>query len=164
MNVKLVVNHQEFRAIMKAKADAVKQSGKKSSLEAAKFMTFTAKRYAPHSTGDTINGIRYRAKGKGYEVTSSVVGHKGFKQNLFANQTAPFRTIRYTRWNPVYAYPQTVVYGQHAMSRSGKPIKWTARPRGQYQGRFWHWATLDTQTYFGKVARANLKDALRVRV
>lgn len=133
----------------------------KSASEAADYMVVQAKGMAPRKSGETIRGIRKRPRKKGYVVESTVPGR--FKQNLFANQTAPFRTINYPkgawigpsksytgRWNMIAAPGTKAVYGQ------SPNWNWTGTPR------FFHLATLRTRSKFLQITRRNTLKALRV--
>ncbi len=141
--------------LWKKRMRKLQQVQRKTPREASKLMQRIAKRLAPRKTGETIRGIIRRQIKNGWSVQSWVGGQ--FKQNLFANRTAPFRTIRYTQKNPFFAVPQTVVYGRSAKSPSGNPIRWTGKPR------FWHFASLRTRKHYKKQARKNTRKALRTR-
>ena len=138
----------------------LKKVQKTTPLVGAKIMQTTAKKLAPRKTGETIRGIRRRKAKNGWTVESWVPGR--FKQNLFANQTAPFRTVRYPKgaWAPprggkgwtMIAPPGTVaVYGQSPGS-----WRWSGTPR------FWHIASLRMKGKYRKLARKNTQKALRV--
>lgn len=147
---------QGYRKELSNKIKRLRKSGDKSSFTASKYMVAQAKRLAPRKTGQTISGIRKRKRKSGqWTVESWVPGT--FKQNMFANQTAPYRTLNYSEQSiqPFYAIPQKVVYGKGAISPSGNQIRWTGTPR------FFHFAWLRTRDYFRKVTNVNTKKALR---
>ena len=128
---------------------ALKKSGSLTTLQGAKLMQRTAKKLAPKKTGETMRGIRRRKNKLGWTVESLVRGR--FKQNLFANQTAPFRTLRFIKPNKFFASPQTVVYGQSATTPGGKSVVWTGKPR------FWHFASLRTRKFVKKISIKNTR-------
>lgn len=118
-------------------------------MKAAKYMQDTAKMLAPRYTGETINGIRARKVGKtNYQVESVVSpkGKTGFRQNLWANQTAPYRTPRMW-WNK----KKPTLYGSGSHKVTGLP-------------RFWHFATLRTREKFREITRMKVKDILSTGV
>lgn len=146
---------QQYRQVMDSRMKAMRKNGIKSASQAASYMMTYAKKLAPRHSGDTIRGISKRPRKEGYVVVSEVPGR--FKQNLFANQTSPYRTLHFRAkgGKNYYAPNQTVVYGGAALSRGGKQIKWTGTPR------FFHLATLRTRKYFRKVAVMNNRRALQ---
>lgn len=152
--VTIKTNIPEYRKTLKRKMELLVKSKDKSSLTAAKYMVLKAKQFAPKYTGETINGIRRRKLKSGqYTVTSTVSpkGDKGFMQNMWANQTFPHRSPKMV-WNrgPV-GKPQPTVYGDGSHNVTGKP-------------RFFHFAILETNKRFHKLARVNAVNALRVKV
>lgn len=137
-----------YKAYNQKRAKALHKAGIKSSSQAASFMKATAKRLAPHYTGETIRGITSKRE-KDYHIVTSKVSPKGitgFMQNMWANQTAPFRSVR-MRWGK----GKKVIYGDGTHHTSGTP-------------RFFHIATLRTGKEFSKIARKNVKSALRVQI
>ena len=151
---------EQYRAVLGKRMKALRDAGIKSSMQAASYMVIQAKRLAPRYTGATIAGIIKRKHGKGYMVISSVPG--SFKQNLFANQTAPYRTIHYPKgawippsksWNGKW----TMIAPPGTVARYGESPNWnwTAKPR------FFHFAALRTRPYFRDIARKNTRKALR---
>ena len=149
-----VITIAQFRKRMQKRIDNLKKVGIKTEDQASRFMMFTAKKLAPRSSGKTIQGIRRKKKGAHYVVESRVPGR--FKQNFFANQTAPFRTLRFTKGNKAYAFPQKVVYGKPAISSSGNAIQWTGTPR------FFHFAFLRARPFMKTMAKRNTSKAVRV--
>lgn len=135
---------------------ALKKAQKKTPLVAGKFMEATAKKLAPVATGELLRGIRKRKKGRGWVVESRVRGR--FKHNLFANQTAPYRTLRFRKNSrqPFFATPQNVVYGRGAKTVGGKTVRWSGK------ARFWHFASLRTRALYPKLVRKNTRKALRI--
>jgi len=131
----------------------LKREQKVTPLRAAKRMQSIAKKLAPRGTGETIRGIRRRKVKNGWVVESLVRGR--FKQNLFANRTAPFRTLRFVKNNRFFRSPQSVVYGRGGVSSGGNPIRWTGTPR------FWHFASLRMRKKYGRQALKNTRKALR---
>ena len=146
---------EAYKQSLNKRAQAVQKAGIKSASQAASRMVLEAKRLAPVYSGATIRGIKKRPKKEGYVVTSTVPG--AFKQNLFANQTAPYRTLHFgpRGGGRVYGPNQTVVYGGAAMSRNGNQIRWSGTPR------FFHLATLRTRKYYRQVAVQNNRRALQ---
>ena len=111
--------------LSKIKKNLVFESNELDKKTASK-MRKTIKKLAPQNSGQTKQGIITRKFKKGYRVISSVPGR--FKQNLFANRTKPYRTLSFGKKNRFYKQGQTVTYGKAALSRSGKPIKFTGTP------------------------------------
>ncbi len=131
-------------------------SGRNDSLLGAKLMQRLAKRLAPRGkTGATVRGIRRRKVKDGWSVESWVSG--SFKQNLWANQTSPFRTLRFSKPNRFFAVPQTVVYGRSAKSAGGRSIVWTGTPR------FWHFSSLRMKKVYRRLSVRNTRKSLRSR-
>jgi hypothetical protein len=129
---------QQYRECWKKRAKELRKQGANTSLEAAQMLVAQARSMAPIKTGATMAGINYRKKGKGYVVESTVPSE--FKQNMWANQTAPFRSNK-----------RMGVYGEANHNYTGTP-------------RFFHLATLRVQKMFLKLARNNVRKALRVNV
>jgi hypothetical protein len=116
------------------------------SLKTSNFMIRRSRKFAPIHSGETIRGIRRRKNKTGYQVESKVEakGKTGFRQNLWANQTKPFRKPHMV-WNN----GQPTLYGQgHRLT--GKP-------------RFFHFATLDTRVKFNKIGRKSTLKILKVQ-
>lgn len=153
------MNVEQVKAHFQAKVKAMNKAGIKTQYQAARLMMFTAKSLSPIFTGETINGIQTKKLVKGYVCESKVSGKKGFKQNMFANQTAPFRTIRFkNKGGSVFYGPnQNVVYGGNAYNWSGGPIKWSGTPQ------FFHIAYLRTREKYPSLLASNIKSALRVK-
>jgi len=93
----VTIKLQNYRRLWATRLRALKKTGKKTTLIASKYMQGQAKKMAPKKTGETLRGIRRRKVKNGWVVESVVSGR--FKQNLFANQSAPFRTIKFSRPN-----------------------------------------------------------------
>lgn len=145
-------NLNEAREVWKARADKIKRVKPQSELQGATFMVLTAKMFAPRVTGETIQGIRKRSVSNGYIVESRVrekvsmlTGAK-FRQNLWVNQTAPFRSP-HMQWNKSKA----TVYGDGSHATTGLP-------------RFWHFATLKTRINFNRLVIINTRKALKVEI
>jgi hypothetical protein len=151
---------KQYQKVWRAKARAIEKAGIKSVKDAATFMVYTARGMAPKKSGATLRGIVARPMGTYKTAVRSYV-NSTFKQNLWANQTAPFRTI-HPWWNhgtsiriagtkgivtSVAGAP--TVYGDGSHKVTGKP-------------RFFHFATLDTRDNYLKIARKNTQKALRV--
>ena len=147
---------KDYKKLMDKRVQGLKQAGIKTSADSANLMVKYAKRNAPRKTGATRNGIRRRKSKDGYTVESWVPGT--FKQNLFANQTAPFRTLNIKKFNRYFKAPQQVMYGKSAESPTGKPIRWTGQPR------FFLRATEKLIPVWRKRYLANTSKALRVNV
>lgn len=126
--------------------------------QASRLQVLQARRLAPHDSGETIRGIRRRRSGRAWKVSSTVSG--SFKQNMFANQTAPYRTIHFKArgGHKYYAPNQTVIYGGSAHSRTGNQIMWSARPR------FWDKALILVMRRYPAMMRVNTKKQLSVRI
>lgn len=141
-----------FRARQNIRASKVRKLPVKTASEAATFMQRTARLLAPRDSGEVRRGIKKtgpHGRGK-YRVVSDVPG--SFKQNLWANQTAPFRTLHFRgTGSGMAARTEDVVYGDGTHRITGTP-------------RFWHFATVRTRAKFVSLARANLKSALRVTI
>lgn len=137
-------NIDGFRSSLLNTAKQIRKAGIKTTRDAANLQVVQAKRLAPYSTGEIIQGIKARPIGRGYRAVSEVSG--SFKQNLWANQTAPFRSPKmyWTKPEPF----QKVVYGQY-------PANWTGTPR------FWDRAYYLVKRQFPKMALRNTKTALR---
>ena len=147
----------QYKAYNKKRAKRLSKAGIKTSSQAASYMQARAIQFAPHHTGETIMGITKKSKGKQYIVESKVKpkGKQGFRQNLWANQTAPFRTPLWKHGNRKYGI-KAGTRGLYGVSPSH--FTWTGKPR------FFHWATVDTQVRFRKLGRKNTRKALRVTV
>lgn len=135
---------KEYQRLMKKRSNMLRKQNIKTASKTATFMQATAIKLAPRYTGQTIRGIKKKKTGKGanYAVESFVPGT--FKQNLWANQTAPFRTIR-----PFWNQRRPTVYGDGTHFSSGTP-------------RFFHFATLRARKKFQKLGRQNTRKALKV--
>jgi len=133
-----------YQKKMRGMARQLRNAAKKSSRDAAQFMSRTAKGMAGYKKGGLRDGIISKPiKGAEYQVSSSVPGN--FPYNLWVNQTAPYRTI-HPWWSKAGA-----VYGDGTHRNTGT-------------ARFWHLATLRTQKLFGSVTRKNVQKILRVRL
>jgi len=140
-------NLQEYRKVLATRRKKLQKID--SPHKAAKYMELTAKQLAPRYTGETINGIRARRTNKvNWKVESTVLpkGKTGFRQNLWANQTAPFRSPR-MYWNK----NKPTLYGNGSHNISGLP-------------RFFHFATLRTREKFLKITRESVENILRAGV
>lgn len=149
-------NLNEFQRGMAKKAKELRKNDIRTPSQAATFLQATAIKLAPlgranprfprYSPGETIRGIKKNRIGKGrYQVVSRVSAKgKGFRQNLWANQTAPHRTI-----HPRWAKGKGTVYGDGSHIITGMP-------------RFWHFATIRANAKYNKLVRMNTKKALRV--
>lgn len=134
-----------YQKVWAQRAKAIKRNANKSAFQAARYMMAQAQSMTPRKTGATRAGIRKRKSGNAkYMVTSTVPGP--FKQNMWANQTAPFRTI-----HPWWNNGKPTVYGDGSHRITGKP-------------RFFHFATLRTKEKFPKITRANNLKALQVTI
>ncbi len=133
-----------YRANIAARLIALKQGGMISSMASAEFLKLNAKRLAPKKSGQTIRGIRKRRRKTGYIVESTVNG--SFKQNMWANQSAPFRRPR-MRWN----MDRPTLYGDGSHMTTGTP-------------RFFHFATLRSRKVLLNTTRKNTLKALRLKV
>lgn len=153
----------QYQQEWRRRAVELKRQGLKTTQQVAQFLIRSAKGMAPKKTGATRAGLRVRPKKDGHIAESYVPGE--FKQNMFANQTAPYRTVDYPRgaWLPpnksytgkwlMIAPPGTkAVYGQ------SPNWKWTGTPR------FFHLATVRASQYNSKIARRNTQKALRVNI
>ena len=143
----------QYQKVWRKRAIQIKKNGIKSAFQAARYMVAQAKSRAPKKTGETMEGI-YKKKSKdGYTVISDV--NTEFKQNMWANQTAPFRTLFWKHGNRKFKIkPGTKgLYGV-----SPTHFKWTGHPR------FFHFATLATREMYPKIARKNNLEALKVTV
>lgn len=148
---------KEYWRVMQSRKNNLRKVSIRTPIQAALNLRDLAISLAPFKTGETIAGIRVIDEGEGkVSVISDVPG--SFKQNMFANQTAPFRTLRFGKNSkqPYFATPQNVVYGREAVSPSGKPIRWTGTPR------FFHIATLRVWGRYRKLMRMNTRQALKV--
>jgi len=145
---------KDFRKVWNARLRKLRKNGIKSGATASRYMKGQTTKEAPYHTGETLSGIRRFMKKNNWVVESKVVGR--FKQNLFANQSAPFRTVHFNKKQPFYSVPQTVVYGKQAISASGKSITWTGLPR------WWHFSAVRTRDVYRDLIRKNNKQALRV--
>jgi hypothetical protein len=151
----------QFSKVLNKRRRELRKSGTTTCAKASKFMQDLAKHLAPKDSGETVRGIIRRKKGKGYEVTSWVPGT--FKQNLWANQTAPFRTLRFPKggWIP----PGKSYTGRYVkIANPGDAIVYGQDPRFNWTGtpRFFHIATIRSREAFRKLAIKNTKKALRV--
>ena len=84
-----------------------------------------AKSLAPIKRGVLREGIYSRIFKDRAELRSGV---SGFPYNFWVNQTSPFEVLHFRRRNPFFKVPQDVVYGQSAVSPSGRNIVWTGMP------------------------------------
>ena len=149
-------NPIQLQRAMSKKASEMRKNEIRTPSKVATFLQATAIKLAPRQTGKLIQGIK-KSKGKGrghYIVSSKVWGD--FPYNMFVNQTAPFRTLRYKKanWRLGIKAGDKLVYGQ------SYPSHWniTGTPR------FFHVATLRAMKNFKKIARINTRKALRAGV
>lgn len=143
---------EEYRSLMDRRARALRKVAVKTASQAATKMQNLAKALAPRWTGTTIEGIKKTGPhGRGiYGVQSWVPGR--FKQNLWANQTAPFRTLHFRGTGGGMARRTgVVVYGDGTHRITGVP-------------RFFHFAMLRTRPAFGKLAVRNTRKVLSVTI
>ena len=133
-----------YIAFQNRRIRAIKKSGIRTGKMAAQFMVVTARKFAPKDSGATRRGIRKRRISKGWIAESRVKGNKGFKQNMWANKTDPFR--RNSRLG---------VYGT-------RNYNYTARGVAKNQG-FWNVALRQTRRFFNKGMRRNTRKALQGR-
>jgi len=130
------------------KADELRKDKTRTPSKTATFLQATAIKLAGVSSGETIRGIKKNKIKSGYQVVSrvSAKGNKGFRQNLWMNQTAPHRTI-IPRWSK----GKKIVYGDGSHRITGTP-------------RFFHLATLRARTKMMNIAKLNTKKSLRAGV
>jgi len=140
------VGTKKYIQALNRKKRELKKASDRTPDKATKFMVMTAKRLAPIHTGATVRGIRRRKRRDGeWFVESWVIGNKGFKQNLWANRTVPFKRPR-MRWNK----GKPTLYGQG-------PARWTGMPM------FFDVAALKTSKVFRRLALDHTRKALRAR-
>ena len=139
-----------YRKELQRKIKELKKDQTRSPAKAASYMVLQAKRRAPRYSGQTIQGIRRKKSGKSYTVESWVPGT--FKQNLWANQTSPFRTLHYRKGNFRFGIKKgtRAIYG-----KTPSHFNWSGTPR------FFHIATNMTRRKFGEIARKNTQKSLR---
>lgn len=138
----------DYRRLMEKRANNLVKAGNRSSLTAASFMVAQAKRMAPRSTGETMRGIRKRKRAKGkwaVESTVSPKGSKGFRQNLWANQTSPHASPR-MKWN------------------KSRPTRYGVGHRTSGVPGFFNKAAVRTRRQFNRLVRKNTINALRVTI
>lgn len=153
---------RQYRKAWKKRIRKIEKGADSASSKSSRLMVAEAKLRAPRKSGATIRGIRRRKTKLGYKVESWVPGM--FKQNLFANRQPPFAVLNFTTKSiqPFFAIPQTVVYGNRAISPSGNIIRWTGVViRGQ---GFWTLAFNKVKRKFPKMVIENTRKALRVSV
>ena len=144
---------EQYRRVMQVRAKAIKRGAMKASSNAATFMQTNAIKMAPVHTGTTVRSIKKVKKGKNYVVESWVPGK--FKQNLWANRKAPFRTINWTKGNSRFG----IKAGTRGLYGVSPPhFHWTGTPR------FFDLAALRTRAKFRELGRKNRRKALRVTV
>ena len=142
MKITIDMNLTEFRSQLKTKIRALNKSKIRTSKQAANLVVLHAKRLAPRHSGATINGIISKKISRfGYRAISEVPGD--FKQNLWANQKAPFKKPK-MRWNKF----QPTLYGQGPANYTGTP-------------RFFDRAVQLVQKKYKKIAVRNTKSALK---
>lgn len=108
-------NLNAFRERMRLRSKRMLNAKIKSLDEASSFMAVNAKRLAPNKSGETISGIRkIKRSNDRYSVESTVPG--SFKQNLWANQRAPYRRPKMW-WNR----RQPTLYGDGSHRITGTP-------------------------------------------
>jgi len=153
--MKVTTNAKKIAKQMTQISKVLRKSGIKTQREAADRVVINAIRLAPKHTGATIRGIRSRKTKNGYIAESTVPGK--FKQNIFANQRAPYRTLNFgVRGGSYYYGPtQTVIYGGSAFNRDGEPILWTGTPR------FFDRAVQLVQKKYPRILARNTKTALK---
>jgi len=135
-----------YRAALKKRANLIKKAGDKSLDASTRFMVNTAKRLAPKNTGQTIRGIRRRKNKKDeWYVESWVPGKKGFKQNMWANKTDPFKQPKMW-WNS----GKPTRYGDGTHKTTGTP-------------GFFSVAAGQTTKHFRKMTIKNTRKALKAR-
>ena len=140
---------EDYRRAQRRKIKALIRSGDRSSMTAAAYQNAQAKRLAPYYTGETRRGIRKRKLKSGRWVAESIVspkGDKGFRQNMWANQTPPHDRPR-MRWNDY----QPTRYGNGSHNISGIP-------------QFWNKSVILTRRMFGRIVHKNSVNALRSTV
>lgn len=143
------INLQQYRRVWQRRANEVVKAGDRSSLGASIFMMNTAKRLAPRLTGETIKGISKHKLKSGRYIVQSKVSPKGssqFRQNLWANRSSPWAAPRMV-WNQ----KRPTRYGDGSHRISGTP-------------RFFHFAAEKTRRRFNRLAKVEVKKALRVTV
>jgi len=139
----------EYRRVMDKRAKEIRKMQTKTVSQAAKKFVELARALAPRYSGETIAGIKSYPKGKGkQQVESRVSGNPatGFLQNLWANQSTPFKRPK-LRWNN----GQPTLYGS-------VPARWTGRPG------FFNLAALRTRDTFRKLSVKNTRKALKVTI
>lgn len=148
-----VYTPDQYQLLWRQRAKSLRQQGIKTTRQVADYLIMNAKGMAPEKTGKTREGLRVKPRAKGHVAESWVPGK--FKQNMWANQTAPFRTLHWKKGNKRFGIkPGTKgVYGL-----SPKHFRWTGQPQ------FFHLATLRAKRYNPKIARRNTNKALRVSV
>lgn len=111
---------------------------------AANLVITNAKKLAPVRTGETIRNFRaVKLKNRGYSVQNRVQGP--FKQNLWANQSSPFKAPA-MRWN------------------NGQPTKYGSGP-ANYTGtpRFFDRAVNQIRKRYGDIIRRSTERSLVAR-
>lgn len=135
---------KQYRATWRARVKQLKKDKVKSEAKAAKLMVAQSKSMAPRKTGATLKGIKARKKKESFDVESWVAGQ--FKQNMWTNQTAPFRSPN-MNWNE----RQPTVYGDGSHRTTGTP-------------RWFHFAILRTRKEFPRFMRKNTLKTLRLKM
>lgn len=131
---------QQYRQHNNRRIKKLKASSMKTALEAATFMVARTKQLAPVHSGETRRNVRKRRNKNGYLISNYVQG--SFKQNLWANRTAPYRSVR-MYWNG----GRPTVYGDGSHRITGTP-------------RFFHFATLHTRKKLQQLAKRNIRKVL----
>lgn len=124
----------------------------RSSVNSASFMMAKARSLAPRLTGETVSGIKKRKGKEGAWIVESRVrakGKSGFRQNMWANHTAPHDRPR-MRWNR--GQPTFYGDGSHRTTSKAPNIG------------FYNRAALDTRNHFKTGVLANTRKALRVNL
>ena len=145
---------QYRKRINKLKKDLIK-SGDNSAAIASRFMQLRAKYNAPRKTGALAAGItRHKRKNGEWTVQSKVPG--SFPYNQFVNQMFSI-TINKGGHMSLYFKPnQTIIYGQAALTPSGKQVNWTAMVNP-----FWDRAVKTARDRFRSTFKKKVKTALR---
>tara|TARA_Y100000310_G_C20688151_1_gene820442 strand:+ start:2874 stop:3332 length:459 start_codon:yes stop_codon:yes gene_type:complete len=143
---------QEYRKLTEKRIQALKRSGDRSSLAAAKHQVLQAKRLAPRATGVLRGNIRKRKLKSGkWQAESWVPGN--FKYNLYVNRSPGYERLVYKKSNRRFGLKvgDVVIYG-----RSPAHWRWTG------MSRYWDLAVNKTRRFFGRTARRNTQKALRI--
>ena len=151
----------DYRRTMRARIKALEKSKDKSSLAAAKFQVMQAKSMAPRKSGQLRGNIRKRQLKSGNWIAQSWVPGN-FKYNFWVNGNIARVTLPTRAFNirGKIKWPKA-----ETRTRLGIERKMTyAQTRHTGTPGYWGIATSKTRKQFGKVAKANTRKALRVRV